>query len=117
MTALIGALEDKTDAEIAVVTIASIEPYATINEYAIELASQWGIGKKGDDTGILFLLAMKERQVRIDVGYGFNSKAERLKWLSVFNSHRNNWAHAGTKEKGLNREEVNFLQVVYDHLL
>jgi DNA sulfur modification protein DndB len=53
----------------------------------------------------------------MDVGYGFNSKAERLKWLSVFNSHRNNWAHAGTKEKGLNREEVNFLQVVYDHLL
>lgn len=53
----------------------------------------------------------------IDVGYGFHSKVEKIKWLSVFNSHRNNWAHAGTKEKGLNREEVNFLQVVYDHLL
>ena len=53
----------------------------------------------------------------IDVGYGFKSKAERLKWLSIFNSHRNNWAHAGTKEKGLNREEVDFLKVVYGHLL
>ncbi len=53
----------------------------------------------------------------IDVGYGFHSKVEKIKWLSVFNSHRNNWAHAGTKEKGLNREEVDFLQVVYDHLL
>ena len=53
----------------------------------------------------------------IDVGHGFHSKAERLKWLSIFNSLRNNWAHEGTKEKGLNREEVSFLQVVYDHLL
>lgn len=58
-----------------------------------------------------------EEVFSIDVGYGFHSKAEKLKWLSVFNSHRNNWAHAGTKEKGLNREEVDFLQVVYDHLL
>ncbi|HID82375.1 MAG TPA: DGQHR domain-containing protein [Chromatiales bacterium] len=46
----------------------------------------------------------------IDAGFGFNSKAEKIKWLSVFNSHRNNWAHAGTKEKGLNRDEVSFLQ-------
>lgn len=53
----------------------------------------------------------------IDAGYGFNSKAEKLKWLSVFNSHRNNWAHAGTKEKGLNREEVNFLRTIHNHLL
>lgn len=53
----------------------------------------------------------------IDVGHGFNSKAEKIKWLSVFNSHRNNWAHAGTKEKGLNREEVSFLQGIHDHLL
>ena len=52
----------------------------------------------------------------IDVGYGFNSKAEKIKWISVFNSHRNNWAHAGTKEKGLNREEVGFLQAIHDQL-
>ena len=53
----------------------------------------------------------------IDIGHGFHSKAERLKWLSIFNSLRNNWAHEGTKEKGLNREEVSFLQVVNVHLL
>ncbi|MFA5056048.1 MAG: DGQHR domain-containing protein [Dehalococcoidia bacterium] len=53
----------------------------------------------------------------IDVGYGFNSKDEKLKWLSVFNSYRNLWAHEGTKEKRLNREEVKFLQDIHDHLL
>jgi uncharacterized protein len=64
------ALQEKTGAEIAVVTIDTIEPFGSVEEYAIELAAIWGIGKKGEDTGILFLLAMKERQIRIEVGYG-----------------------------------------------
>jgi DNA sulfur modification protein DndB len=58
-----------------------------------------------------------EETFSVDVGYGCHSKAEKLKWLSIFNSLRNNWAHEGTKEKGLNREEVNFLQTVHNHLL
>lgn len=53
----------------------------------------------------------------IDIDHGFNSKTEKIKWLSVFNSHRNNWAHEGTKEKGLNQEEVKFLQLIHDQLL
>ncbi|MBL1437563.1 MAG: DGQHR domain-containing protein [Rhodobacteraceae bacterium] len=48
-----------------------------------------------------------------DIGRGFNSKAEKLKWLSFFGSYRNNWAHEGTKEKGLNRDEVSFLRDIH----
>lgn len=51
----------------------------------------------------------------IDIGMGFNSKAEKLKWLSLFNSHRNLWAHEGTKEKGLNHKEVKFLEEIYKY--
>lgn len=51
----------------------------------------------------------------IDVGYGFKSKEDKTKWISVFNSHRNQLAHQGTKEKGLNKEEVGFLRSIYDH--
>lgn len=57
-----------------------------------------------------------EELFAINAGFGFNSKSEKLKWLSFFSSHRNNWAHEGTKEKGLNREEVNFLKTIHDHL-
>ena len=56
-----------------------------------------------------------EDNFAIDVGLGFNSKSEKIKWLSIFNSHRNLWAHEGTKEKGLNHSEVQFLQEIYDH--
>ncbi|WP_431162019.1 DGQHR domain-containing protein [Flagellimonas beolgyonensis] len=50
----------------------------------------------------------------IDVGFGFHSKEEKIKWISVFNSHRNLWAHAGTKTKRLNKDEVGFLKIIYD---
>ena len=54
-----------------------------------------------------------EKQFALDVGQGFNSKAEKLKWLSYFGSYRNTWAHEGTKEKGLNRSEVEFLRDIH----
>ena len=70
MEAIIRELQQKTGVEIAVVTVPTIEPYGSIEEYSIELATEWGVGKKGEDTGILILLAMKERRIRIEVGYG-----------------------------------------------
>ena len=53
----------------------------------------------------------------IDMGFGFKSRSDKIRWLSVFNSYRNNWAHAGTREKGLNREEVAFLEKLHSLLL
>ncbi len=50
----------------------------------------------------------------IDVGLGFNSKAEKVKWIAQFNKHRNSWAHIGTKEKGLNKDEVEFLRKIFN---
>ena len=57
-----------------------------------------------------------EQEFSIDVGFGFKSKDDKVKWISVFNSHRNLWAHEGSKEKGLNKDEVNFLATIYQHL-
>ena len=70
METIIRTLNEKTGVEIAVTSVETIAPYATIEEYSIELASEWGIGKKGEDTGVLLLLAMQERRVRLEIGYG-----------------------------------------------
>ena len=58
-----------------------------------------------------------EDDFAIDAGMGFQSKSDKVKWISVFNSHRNLWAHEGTKEKRLNRHEVSFLQFIHDKLI
>ena len=84
-----------------------------INDYKAIIEKYWTRKPEHDASGFKSF----EEMFAIDVGHGFNSKTEKIKWLSVFNSHRNNWAHEGTKDKGLNQEEVKFLQLVHDRLL
>ena len=57
---------------LVVVTVPTIEPYGDIREYAVKLFENHGrgIGEKGKDNGALILLALKERRVRVEVGYG-----------------------------------------------
>lgn len=50
----------------------------------------------------------------IDTGVGKNKK-DLIKWISFFNSYRNQLAHEGSKEKGINKEEVNYLETIYRH--
>ena len=90
---LAAAVKEKTGAELAIVTIVSYAPYATISDYSIALAQAWGIGERGKDTGVLLLLAMEEREVKIEVGYGFegaipDSMAGRILDSTVIPSFR-----------------------------
>lgn len=61
--------EQDTKDQIAVVTV-DTTGNESIEEYANGLFSQWGIGQKGEDNGLLFLFAMKDRKMRIEVGRG-----------------------------------------------
>ena len=62
-------VDNKTTAQIAVVTISTAKPL-TIEQYTVELFEKWGIGKKGKDNGLLILMAANDRAVRIETGYG-----------------------------------------------
>ncbi|MBU3957373.1 YgcG family protein [Patescibacteria group bacterium] len=61
--------ENETTAEIAVVTINSLEGNS-IEDYAVRLFEDWKIGKKEKDNGLLVLIAKEDREIRIEVGYG-----------------------------------------------
>jgi uncharacterized protein len=69
---MIRSLQAATGDVVIVVTVPSFQPYADIREYALKLFENHGrgIGEKGKDNGILILLALKERRVWIEVGYG-----------------------------------------------
>ncbi len=41
-----------------------------IENFAVKLFEAWGIGKEENDNGILLLVALQEKQMRIEVGYG-----------------------------------------------
>jgi uncharacterized protein len=63
--------------EIAVVTVNDLDN-DTVENFAVKLFEEWGIGNKENDSGILFLIAPNERQVRIEVGYGMESTVTDL---------------------------------------
>lgn len=65
-------LERRTTAELAVVTVPSLEGM-TIEQYAVTLFKAWGLGKKDKNNGVLLLVAPSERKVRIEVGYGLEA--------------------------------------------
>lgn len=63
------ALYKATKAQVVVVTVPSLEGYV-LEEYSIALLNKWGIGDAKLDNGVLLLLALDERQMRIEVGTG-----------------------------------------------
>ena len=76
-------LEEKTGAQLTTVIVDTIGD-TTIEEYAVELFRKWGIGQKGKDNGVLLLVAIKDRVMRIEVGYGLegaipDGKAGRIR--------------------------------------
>jgi uncharacterized protein len=69
LNALIDALERDTGTEMAVVILqrtVGAEPKA----FATELFNHWGIGKKGENNGILVLVALQQRRIEVETGYG-----------------------------------------------
>lgn len=64
-----GNVERLTGAQLAFVTIDSLEN-EPIEEFANKLYRSWGIGKKGQDEGLLLLLVVRDRRSRIEVGRG-----------------------------------------------
>lgn len=62
-------LEQKTGAQMAIVTVRSLEG-ETVEQYANELFKQLGVGGKKDDRGVLLLVAPTERKYWTEVGYG-----------------------------------------------
>jgi uncharacterized protein len=66
---LCHAVEQKAQAQIAVVTVKSTDG-EDVFSYAVDLYHKWGIGKKGSDRGVLILLATQDRKFGASVGYG-----------------------------------------------
>src|SRR5207247_10355877 len=69
LTALLEELKQKTGAEIAVVIVPTTAPLDDFT-YAMRIADAWKPGRKREDTGIVFLVAVQDRKLRILTGYG-----------------------------------------------
>lgn len=63
------SIEDKTSAQIAVLTLKSLDD-EDLESFSLKVAETWKLGKAGKDNGVLLLVSMDEHAVRIETGYG-----------------------------------------------
>jgi uncharacterized protein len=72
----------KTGNQFQVLILKSLEG-EVIENFSIKVVDQWQLGKKGDDRGLLLLLAMKERELRIEVGRGLEGSVTDFKSAQI----------------------------------
>ncbi|MBM3214970.1 TPM domain-containing protein [Candidatus Poribacteria bacterium] len=69
LSASLEAFEQQTSNQIIVLTVVSLEGQ-DIESFGIEVAEAWKVGQKGKDNGIILIVAVADRKMRIEVGYG-----------------------------------------------
>jgi len=61
--------EVATSNQIAVLIIKSLEG-EILEQYSIKVVESWKLGAKGKNNGVLLLISLEDRKIRIEVGYG-----------------------------------------------
>jgi uncharacterized protein len=79
-------IEDQTTAQISVLTVDTIGEN-TIEEYANEAFRQYGIGNKKENNGVLIVIAVTDRLIRIEVGYGLEGRIPDGKAGRILDEH------------------------------
>lgn len=69
LEAFLDQVHRKTGAQFAVLTMPNTAP-VTPSEYKVKVFEKWGIGDRDRDDGLLMLVAVEEREVRFETGYG-----------------------------------------------
>ncbi|CAI8847145.1 TPM domain-containing protein [Pseudomonas donghuensis] len=73
LDSMLKAHEQGTGEQVVVVTLADLQGQS-IEDYGYQLGRHWGIGQKGKDNGALLIVALQERKLRIEVGYGLEER-------------------------------------------
>jgi uncharacterized protein len=68
--ALCTAVDRQAGAQIAIVTIKTLDDDETVEDFTVSLEEKWKVGKKGTDKGLLMLIVMNPKKLRTEVGYG-----------------------------------------------
>ncbi|MBC8415932.1 MAG: TPM domain-containing protein [Candidatus Cloacimonetes bacterium] len=75
---LLRDAQAKTSSQIVLLTIKSLQN-ENLEDYSLRVADKWKLGQKELDNGVLLLVAMQEKKIRIEVGYGLESVLTDIK--------------------------------------
>lgn len=107
------ALAEETKAQVAVAVVDSLEG-ETIEDYANAMFRQYGIGDEKENNGVLILLAIKDREVRIEVGYGLEGAINDAKAGRIIRSQGTPFLKDNDWDTGIKLMYTGVMEAVYE---
>ncbi|MBS1917467.1 MAG: TPM domain-containing protein [Bacteroidetes bacterium] len=95
------AYDDSTSIQIAIVTVPSTGDYA-IEDYALKILRDWGVGNKKTNNGLVILAAIQDRKVYIATGYGMEGSVPDITAKEIIDNEIVPNFKAGSYYNGLN---------------
>ncbi len=96
------SLENETRTEVAVVLVKSINNQS-VELFANELFSYWGVGKSGDNNGLLILFVEDNKEIRFETGYGIEGVLPDAKIARIQREHILPYFKKGDYDQGFIR--------------
>jgi uncharacterized protein len=99
LEAKLRAFEQSKGAQVAVLIVPTTQP-EDIEQYSIRVVEKWKIGRKSVDDGVLLIVALNDRRMRIEVGYGLegalpDATANRIIQLDIAPAFKRGDFYAG----------------------
>jgi uncharacterized protein len=106
-------LSEYKGVQVAVVTVRTIGD-ETIESYATKLFEEWGIGNKANDSGVLLLIAMDEKKIRIENGYGVEHMITDLEAGSIIRDYISPEFKKGNYDLGVQNGTQQIINIISD---
>ncbi len=113
ITAIIKELKEKTTAEIAVVTVKSLQG-RSIEYTAVQIGRKYKVGAKDKNNGVVIIIAPNERKARLEVGMGLESEITNTKADSIMNTDMVPYFSKGEYSKGIYRGVASTANLIAD---
>ena len=70
LDSVITEFEKQTTNQIAIVTVSTIAPYDSVNQFTTDLGNYWGVGDKKKNNGLMIVFSKARREVWLGTGTG-----------------------------------------------
>ncbi len=105
------AFDDSTSNQIAIVILKSVGDY-DINEYAYQLGRKWGVGGKEKNNGVVLLVALGDRKLSIQTGYGLEGALPDIYTKRIIENDIKPFFKEGNYYEGINAGTNSIISLV-----
>jgi uncharacterized protein len=111
----LSAEEEKRSGNQVVAVVVNDLRGTSVEDFTHKLATSWGLGQKKADNGVMLLVALKERKIRIEVGYGLEHKLTDARSRQIIESQIKPYLKRGDFDTGMTNGVKSIIAVLKEN--